>query len=674
MKKTTRRSLRMKWMAFISAAVLLSLLGSTFMLFTTVKSSLYATFSNSNAVQVESATREVRMRTEQYEKSLEQLAKSIEITSRYSEHADSAIDLLLKETQTKDESLLSVHFTSALTGETDARETETYKLAIQNKKTSWTDVHQDLVTKKMTVSIVTPVIVEDQLYGVVGFDIDLKGIGALRESNEMFGNNKLIIYDNQGLVVTSFMMGMDGRNIDPHATGKVKGAQDAIQDQAMMAKAFSWVEQIANGKNSAVHFQWEKVNYSGEVSFVYSMNWTVISFVDDRVLNDSLNEFLRTSGIAIAIGIVIGAIAAYYIATQMFKIIEEIRANLARTAEGDLVSEFAYKINDEIGDLAQSYNSMLFKIRALIQRVDFSVKAVEQTANGVLHISNENVISGLEVARSTEEIAMGATNTSIEVEKSSEAVHQLSMEIGSLIAQSNDIELVLAESSHQVQKGNTQVENLEASYRQLEQAFEQVTVMVDHLNDQSQSISSVTKAISGIAAQTNILSINASIEAARAGMHGKGFAVVANEVRALAEQARQSAKQIQGTISVILTQTNHLVTVVSHTNAINQTQKNAVAQVSEAMKKMNVSLGEMLTKVREELHTISSIEEQKGVVVTAIENISSVSEQTTASTQEIASSVGLQTSSIQYVSKHANQLVELVADLKEAVSKFKVEE
>ncbi|WP_239619268.1 methyl-accepting chemotaxis protein [Cohnella mopanensis] len=681
--RRNRRSLRLKWMALISAAVLLSLLGSTFMLFTTVKSSLYETFSNSNAVQVESATREIRMMTEQYEKSVEQLAKSIEIASRYPEDSDSAIDLLLQERLAEDPSLLQVYFTTVQTGkphrfpasndQEDARETKAYKLALQNKETSWTDVHQDAATQKMMVSITTPITIEDQPYGIVGFDIDLNGIGALRESNEMFGHNKLVIYDNQGLIVTSFMKGMEGRNIDPNASGKIEGAQDVILDSAKMAEEFGWVQEITKGKKSGIQFQWENVQYSGEVSFVYSMDWSVISFVDHKALNSSLFGFFQMSAIAVAIGLFIGAFAAYYIATQLLRIIKQLRSTIAMTAEGDLVSEFVYKKNDEIGDLAISYNSMLHQIRALILSVNDSVNAVETTASRVRFISNENVVSGMEVARSTEEIAMGAANTSTEVEKSSVAVHRLSEEIGMLIGQSNEIKLDLEDSGQQVRKGNAQVENLELSYVRLERAFQQVTVMVDELNERSQSISLITKAIFTIAEQTNILSINASIEASRAGEQGRGFAVVANEVRNLASQARKSAKQIQETISVILSQTHSLVTVVSDTNAVNQTQKDAVSQVSQAMQKMNDSIGNMIVKVQEELKTISSIEGQKGVVVDSIENISSVSEQTTASTQEIASSVDDQVSSIKEVSEHANHLVELVAELKHSVSKFKVE-
>lgn|GEM_PF-3664853 len=681
---TRRRSLRIKWMLLISAAVLVSLLGCALLLFFTVKGSLQRSFADANAVQVESATREMRMLTEQYERSAGQVAKEIQILGMQAQNADRAIDLLLQETQTKDPSLLRVYSIQTATGRqvqypalaspTDLRESPAYMLVSKNKATSWTDVYRDAATGKMIVTVLVPIMKGNTMDGAVGFDVDLKGFGALRESNERFGNNKLVIYDDQGLIVTSFMPGMEGKNIDPKASGQTEGAVDILKDADEMAQRFGWVADVAAGQNSGIAFDWEGVRYTGAVSFVYSMNWNVVSFTDRQALSQSLLGFLQTSVISIVIGLAIGAMAAFYIATGLLRTINALRRTIAKTAEGDLVSAFVYAGNDEIGDLAASYNRMLSGIRSLIGKVNHSVKAVEETAQEVMLISGENAKSGVEVSRSTAEIASGTAGTSAEVEKSSEAVHRLSREIGTLMAQSGDIERELTESDKHVRQGDAQVSNLEFSYVKLEEAFRQVTGMVAELNAQSQSISSVTKTISGIAEQTNILSINASIEASRAGVHGRGFAVVASEVRQLAEQARQSAKQIQLTIAAVLSQTRQLVEVVGRTEAVNGAQKDAVAQVSGAMKQIHASISQMLGKVGEELATIAAIEAQKGVVVYSIENILSVSEQTAAFSQEIASAAEAQTTSATAVSEHASRLVELVSDLKVDMAKFKVDE
>lgn len=682
-KGARRRSLRTKWMLLISVAVFLSLSACSLMLLATVRSSLQRSFADANAVQVESATREMRMLTEQYEKSLEQLSLSIGTLAASAGRPDEPIAQLLRETQGKDPALQNVFFIPDSDGHTlgsssanppaDDRQSSIYRLAAQEKSIAWTSVHLDAAAGKMTVTVVTPVMKDSELYGAVGYDIDLAGIGALRESNESFGNNKLILFDDRGLVVTSFMKGMEGKNIDPNASGRTEGADDALADAGEMKKTFAWVEDVAAGKREDIAFKWEGVRYIGTVSYVYSMNWNVVSFTERSALDRSLQGFLRISAAALVIGLVIGALAALYIATRLLRTIHALRKTIAKTAGGDLVAQFDYAANDELGDLAASYNEMLHRVRSLIGKVIVGVSSVEETAHGVMVISGENGRISREAARSTEEIAAGAAGTTLELEKSSEAVRLLTREIGTLTLQSADIERELATSEVQVRDGDARVAHLEASFEELEQAFGRVAGMVDELCARSQSISSVTRAISDIAEQTNILAVNAAIEAARAGAHGRGFAVVADEVRRLAQQARQSAKQIERTIAGVLAQTGSLAEVVNRTNEVNGIQKDAVSHVSRAMKQIQTSIARMLAHVAHERSTISAIDSQKGVVVSSIDTILSVSEQTAASSQEIASSVQAQAAAAAEVSEHAARLVELVSELKEDVARFKTE-
>ncbi|MEK3883233.1 methyl-accepting chemotaxis protein [Paenibacillus sp. PL2-23] len=678
------RSLRVKWIVLISAAVLLSQMGSNAMSFGIMQATLGETFANENAVLVESATRELRMFAEQYEKAAERMAGEIVRIAERSESSERDITVMLQAVKEQDPALLSVFFIPASTGRQlaahefeptgDARELPHYKLALEKKDTAWTDVRMDDLSDNMTVSIVTPVVLGEQWHGVAGFNIDLKGIGLLRESNERFGDNKLVIYDNQGLIISSFMQGLDSTNIDPNASGGMPGVTNAIPDANDMKRTFDWVEAVAAGKRSGLDFEWDGVRYNGEVSFVYSLDWSVVSFVERSALTGRLFQFAGTSAAALAIGVIIGGLAAYYIATGLLSTINSLRATIARTAEGDLVSEFRYGKQDELGELARSYNAMLGSMRALIHRVGLGVQAVEQTAGGMQKSAAENAVTGKRVAQSSEEIARGASHTSSEIERSSDAVFVLGREIERLTGQSEEMKRVLADASRDLEGGNSQVAQLEQSYARLERAFGQVSSMVDELSRHSQSIHAVTKAIFVITEQTNILSINASIEAARAGEHGRGFAVVASEVRKLAQQAKQSANSIQTTIGEMLAQTDSLVAVVGETNQMNEAQRMAVTEVSHAISNMNGSLGRIGEHMQSELSMIASIEAQKEAVVASMGTILAVSQQTTASAGQIASSMDRQTQSIGEVSMSAGHLVELVAELKEAVARFRTQE
>lgn len=680
MNRGRRISLRIKWMALISGAVLVSVLGSTLMLFYTARASLEATFSEGNAVQVESAAREIRAWTGKYEQAVRQLARSIEFASVQAADPGAAIGQLLQAAQEDDALLASVYFISAATGRMqassgfaeagDARTEEVYRLAAAGGGAVWTDVRRHERHGRMVMSVAAPVLVGGELYGIAGFDMDLQAIGSLRKSNERFGGNKLVIYDSRGVIISSFMDGLDGRNLDPAASGQM---EDALPDREQMAETFAWVKEIAEGKRRGIGFSWEGVDYNGEVSFVYALDWTIVSFVDKQALHSQWRTFLAISFIAAFVGLCIGACAAYWIASRLLKTIGEIRSAISRTAAGDLTAEIRYNGNDEMGELAGSYNAMLASVRGLIMKVRGSVREVEDTAKEVKATAEANEAAGRETAGSTAEIAAGAAHTAEEAERSSAAVDRLSGAIGVLIGQSREVEAAIAATGSHIENGRRQAGQLEEVYTSLDQALGQVTAIAADLSEKSRSISSVTKIIADISEQTNLLSINASIEAARAGEHGKGFAAVASEVRRLAEQAKRSSQNIYQTIMEILAQTGQMVAVVQETNAVNQTQKQAVAQVSQAMRSMHEALERMLRMIEQEVAAIAGVEGLRDAVVASTQNILAVCEQTTARTEAIASSTEAQIGAVRAASEQAGRLEAAVAELRQAVSRFRVD-
>jgi len=682
-RKGRRFSILARWIIFISLTVFVCLLGTTIMLNQTASDSFDRQFEEKNQFKAISAAREIEKQMGHYAYSLEQLADTIALVHNYGGNLEELAPRYLTAVQQKDPSLVATYFISSATGKLhiappadfgkDARETRTYKEISEKKKTLWMEVYKDEISNKMMISVIAPVLAKDQLLGAIGYDIDLQSLSSFRESIEKLGHNKLIVMDKQGLVITSYLQGMDGKTLDPKSSGKIKGAEDAISNKEEFAKKFGWVSQVYVPGTKLIEVDMDQIQYQASVADVTQVGWKLVALTDEAELSQAQSSFMKTSLVAMILALLFGALVSYFIAKQLLKVVDMFRKVMALTANGDLVTEVKYVSNDEIGDLKDSYNQLVTNIRALIRQVHANISTVDRAANGVRSVAIENAAAGEEVARSADEIATGATNTAVAIESSSKAVHVLNEEIELLIKQSHVIEEVLEGASAQVQGGNEQVDHLESSYRKLESSFEQVTKIVDELSDKSQSISSVTKAISEIAEQTNLLSLNASIEAARAGEHGRGFAVVANEVRQLAEQAKHSTNQIQETINLLMGEMSKLVEVVHSTNAVNQTQKDAVIHVSTAMKQMSESLGKMLVNIQDEQLTINRIQAHKEVVVESIDSISAVSEQTAASSQQIASVMEEQSASTREVSQFANELTEMVSALKNVVAQFETE-
>lgn len=682
--KKKRLSIRVKWIFLICTSILIALVGTVLFTHYTVSGILQKDNTSANKENARNAAAQVNLNLKNYENSLEQLA---ELTAANMKTANSMplIDKSIEALQKNNKTLISVYFMDFHTGKLhispyvefnkDVRETRTYKDLTKKTKTIWMDVYKDTVSNKIMTSVVTPVLSDGKMVGAVGYDIDLSSIGAARQNIENESNSKLVILDAQGFIVSSFMKNTDGKNMNPVKSGSVEGVTDLLSNAKTFKSKFGWVEGIYKNSNSrSQSFSWQGKDYSGQITTIPSLNWKVLSFTPNEIFAEKMNQIRNTGIFSILIGLLLGAVIAVLLAEKLKKMIAGFQSVLKKTSEGDLVTEMNVPSNDEMGDLAKSYNDMLGNIRRLIQKVDDNVKSVNQATSGLKVIANENSAAISEVSRSIEEIAAGAGNQSEEIERGSNAVHELSSEIEELIKQSASIELVVGDAASQIKMGNEQVDNLEESYRKLEAAFDQVTGMISQLDDKSKSISKVSYAISQIAEQTNLLSLNASIEAARAGEHGKGFSVVANEVRNLAEESKKAANDIQVIINSVLKDTKELVNVMAETNQISFEQKGAVTTVSTSINQMTASLNKMMQSVEEETASISMIQVQKETVVRMIEEVSAVSQQTTASSEEIAAAMEEQAASSSEVAQYTTQLTDMIGELKHAVAEFRIKE
>jgi methyl-accepting chemotaxis protein len=683
MKNIGRRlSIRTKWILFICAAVFIALAGTAIFNYFTISTILEEDNITSNKSNAKNVAAQVSLNLENYENSLEQLAGLVTNQSNQGDLA--GIEGNIEAIQKQNPSLISVYFMDGNTGklhitpfmeyDKDVRETRTFKELSATPQTLWMDVYKDTSTNKIMTSVVTPIMKGGKLTGALGYDIELSKIGQAREQIEEYSKNDLIILDASGFIVSSFIKDADGKNMNPLKSGTADGVEDLLQDKQKFSKEFNWVSELyKQNKDTSRDFTWEGKEYSGQTAQIPELNWKVISLTPKEIFLGKINSVKQTGIISIVIGLLIGLLIALYLAGKLKVIISTMQEVLAKTAKGDLVSELRISSNDEIGDLSKSYNQMLANMRGLISKVNEKVIHVNQATLRLTEIANENGVSIAEVSRAVEEIAVGASNQSEEVENGSKSIFELGKEIEGLGLQSNQIEGIVGQSTEQIENGKLQIGNLESSYRKLEMAFEKVTAMIVSLDQKSKSISDVTQTISQIAEQTNLLSLNASIEAARAGEHGKGFSVVANEVRNLAEESKRAANNIHHIIISVLNDTNELVDVITDTNKISDEQKDAVTTVSNFFTLITESLSTMMKSVAEESKSIKNLEQQKEVVIRMIEEISAVSQETSASSEEIASAMEQQAGSSNEMTKYTVELEKLTRELVNEMDDFEIE-
>jgi methyl-accepting chemotaxis protein len=182
--------------------------------------------------------------------------------------------------------------------------------------------------------------------------------------------------------------------------------------------------------------------------------------------------------------------------------------------------------------------------------------------------------------------------------------------------------------------------------------------------EKSSNIENIIETIKGIAEQTNLLSLNAAIEAARVGEAGKGFAVVAEEVRKLADQSKDSAAHIALIVTQLQQDTNNAVEAVGNLNDASKEQNSLVKETEEAFNEISKNISEVAGKIYNTREKIGDIAVSNGKIVEAITNISTVSEQTMASSQETAAISQDHISQLQNAKKLVNKLIETSGELR----------
>ncbi len=349
--------------------------------------------------------------------------------------------------------------------------------------------------------------------------------------------------------------------------------------------------------------------------------------------------------------------------------------NLDKVAVGELNFTIDNKLlrrSDEVGNIARNINGLIQSLAQTITGILRDVDTLNSFSNefkGSFEQMNETIAN---VNLAVEEIAQGATSQAQETQKVNEQV----LEIGNSIDETNKNVESLADSANEMKKQNalmnvTMQELIEISERTKE-SINLVHQQTDITNKSAQDIGEAVNIIADIATETNLLSLNASIEAARAGEQGRGFAVVADQVRKLAEQSNEAAGQIAQILSALLNNANSSVETMQGVLGEIHLQSEKLADTQKAFEGLNGEIGSVLQAVSNMTEEIVHLNDAKEEVMTSIDNLSAISEENAASTQETSASMTELDRMINNCSDATQELVSISDNLNANMSKFKL--
>ncbi|EIT84826.1 methyl-accepting chemotaxis protein [Fictibacillus macauensis ZFHKF-1] len=400
--------------------------------------------------------------------------------------------------------------------------------------------------------------------------------------------------------------------------------------------------------------------------------WVIALVVSEDELFQPISSLLQRivliGGIVLVIAIGAAILNSRYMENQLQRINKHTRS----LAEGDFTTLLPVNTKDEFGQMTVHFNEMTQQMQAILSHVTMNIQHVAATAEQLSASAAFSSQATQQIAQSVQEISAGSEQQLETMEGGNRQMDEVARHITTIKDRQEQLSEASSKASTASKTGGQALQKVVTQIQVIQQKAEHTADLISALNEQAKLIDTNAQAITDIAQQTNILSLNAAIEASRAGEHGKGFSVVADEVRKLAEETAIASNKIHSTIDRIqkdaiqaVTVMNEGVMAVEHGMTLTEHTANSFQEIDA----VTMSVDEQVKQV---VSALRSLQQFTQSMAQGVKEVNVIARQATAHAEQVASETEEQSASMQEITAASSVLAQMAEKLQTAISHFRV--